>query len=279
MSAVKKTAKAGLYIFSIFVFLIIVGAGFIYMNMGSIAKQITEKVASDALGVPVTIGAMDIILEEKKVSVKDIRIANPSGYKKSHAITVDSVTVAGESFSKQLLTFARVEVDGTNVNVEVTGKGTNLGDLKKNVDKKASTSKTVKKETASDNKKSSHKEEDIKVIVKKFSLTKAQLNPSVTLIDRDLAYITVPDIHLTNIGKKENGIVAQEAVAQIMDAVLERFNESANGAGFLEGLSLEMLNEIGVSTAEVFQKNLKESYEKEVDGFKKGLGNLKGMFE
>ncbi len=278
MSAVKKSAKASLYIFSIFVILLIVGAGFIYVNMGSIAKQLTEKVASEALGVPVTIGDMVITLEEKKVVVTNIKIANPPGYKKSHAITVDSVTVAGESFSKQLLTFARVAVDGTNVNVEVTGKGTNLGDLKKNVDAKKGSSKP--KASSSQSSDGAHgKDEQIKVIVKKFALTKAQLNPSVTLIDKDLAYVTVPDIHLTNIGKKENGVVAQEAVAQIMDAVLERFNESANGAGFLEGLSLEMLNEIGVSTAEVFQKNLKESYEKEVDGFKKGLDDIKGLFE
>lgn len=278
MSVVKKSAKASLYIFSIFVILLIVGAGFIYVNMGSIAKQLTEKVASEALGVPVTIGDMVITLEEKKVVVTNIKIANPPGYKKSHAITVDSVTVAGESFSKQLLTFARVAVDGTNVNVEVTGKGTNLGDLKKNVDAKKGSSKP--KSSSSQNSDGAHgKDEQIKVIVKKFALTKAQLNPSVTLIDKDLAYVTVPDIHLTNIGKKENGVVAQEAVAQIMDAVLERFNESANGAGFLEGLSLEMLNEIGVSTAEVFQKNLKESYEKEVDGFKKGLDDIKGLFE
>ncbi len=61
--------------------------------------------------------------------------------------------------------------------------------------------------------------------------------------------------------------------------MLERFNESSNSAGFLEGLSLDSLNAIGVSTGEVFQKNLNKSYKKEVKKFKKGFQDLKGMFE
>lgn len=267
MSAVKKAAKTSLFLFSAIVILLVCGIAYLYVNMGSIAKQISEQVASQALGVPVTIDSMDIALEEKKVVVSGIKISNPSGYKTGDSISIKTIAIAAESFSKDLLTFARVEVDGTNVNLIVKPEGTNLGDLKKNVD--ARQQNTSGKAKAS----------DMKVIVKKFALTKAQLNPSVTLINKDLAYVTVPDIHLSGIGEKENGILAQEAVEQIMAAVLQQFNKSANGAGFLEGLSLEQLNEIGVSTVDVFQKNLKKSFDEEVDGFKKGVEGLKNMFE
>ncbi len=276
MSAVKKTAKASLYIFSFFVLLLIGGVVYLYANMDSIAKQLSEQLASDALGVDVTIGDIEISLEEKKVVVSDLRIANPPGYAKPEAMSVKTITIAAESFSKELLSFARVEVDGTNVNLEVGKKGTNLGDLKKNIDRKnkGESSSASKKSTSST---TAHSEEEqIKVIVKKFALTRAQLNPSVTLIKKDLAFITVPDIHLSGIGQKENGILAKDAVSQIMDAVLERFNKSANSAGFLEGLSLNVLNDIGLSTSEVFQKNLKKSFDKDVEQFKEGF---QGLFE
>lgn len=267
MSAVKKTAKFSLYLFSFFVVLLVAGGIYLYVNLDSLAKQLSEQVASDALGVPVTIGAMTITLEEKKVVVSGIKVANPPGYKKAHALTIGRIEIAAETLSQELLSFARVSVDGTDVNLEVTGKSTNLGDLKKNVDAGQGSAAAAPEE------------EQIKVIVKKFALTKAQLNPSVTLLDRDLAFVTVPDIHLSGIGQKEGGVVAQEAISQIMAAVLKNFNSAANGAGFLEGLSLDALNNIGVSTGEVFQKNLKKSFDKDVEQLKEGVQGLKGLFK
>lgn len=267
MSVVKKAAKTSLVLFSAFVILLVCGVGYLYVNMGSLAKQLTESVASNALGVPVIIGKMDISLEEKKVVVSNILISNPVGYKKQNAISIDSITVAAESFSKTLLRFARVEVNGTNVNLEVSQSGTNLGDLQVNIAKIQGQSQDRKTAT------------DMKVIVKRFALTKAQLNPSITLLDKEMAFITVPDVILNDIGEKENGILAQDAVAQIMYATLSQFNKASNSAGFLEGLPLELLNQMGVSTVDVFQKNLKESFDKEVDGFKKGVDDLKGLFE
>ncbi len=266
MSAVKKTAKVSLYIFSFFVLLFVAGGVYLYVNMDSLAKQLSEQAASDALGVPVTIGAMHISLEDKKVEVSDIRISNPAGYKKPYAVEVNSVIIAAESLSQDLLNFARVEVDGTTTNLEVNGKSTNLGDLKANIDKKQSDAPASS-------------DEQIKVIVQKFSLTKAQLNPSVTLLDRDLAFVTVPDIHLTGIGEKDGGVLAQDAIGQIMEAVLGKFTLHANSAGFLEGLSLDVLNSMGVSTGDVFKKNLKKSFDNDVEQLKQGVEGFKGLFK
>lgn len=271
MSAVKKTAKATLYLFGFFVLLVVIVGGYMYVNMDSLAKQITEKAASDALGVPVTIGKMQILLDQKKVVVSDVAVSNPSGYEKPNAMTIKTITVAGESFTKKLLVFSDISVDGTAVNLEVNQQGANLGALKK---------KAEQNMASGDGASAPSEKSEMKVIVKKFSLTQAQLTPSVTLLaKKDLPTVKVADIHLKDIGKKENGVLADEAIAQIMNAVLEELNETASSAGFLEGLSLESLNEIGVSTGEVFKKNLKKSYDKEVDKFKKGFEDLKGAFE
>lgn len=267
MSAVKRTAKFSLYIFSFLVLIFVAGAIYVYSNLDSIAKQLSEQVASDALGVPVTIGKMEISIENQQVVVSNIKISNPPGYNKPHAVEVSYVVIAADSLSKELLNFKNVVVDETQVNLEVTGKGTNLSDLKQIIDVRQA--QYVPDPHA----------KPIKVIVQKFSLTKAQLNPRVTLLNQDLASVSVPDIHLTGIGEKENGIVAQDAIAQIMEAILVKFNSSANHAGFLEGLSLDTLNNIGISTGEVFKKNLKKSFDKDVEQLKDGIEGLKGLFK
>ena len=259
MSAVKATAKASVYLFSFFVVFLVAGAIYLYVNMNSLAQQLTEKYASEALGVAVKIGEMDIQLDIKTVIVRNVTIANPKGYTKPHAITVKDITIAGDSFSSDLLTFNKIGVNGTDVTLEVVGQGTNLGDLKKSVEAKSART-------------SEPSGDEIKVIIKKLAMTKAQLNPSVTLIKQDLEPIQVPDIHLKGIGQKENGVHAQDAIAQVMQAVLQNFNKSANSAGFLKGLSLDALNDIGVSTVDVFKKNAQETFDKRVN-------QIKGLFE
>ncbi|MGH1377744.1 MAG: hypothetical protein ACRBB3_02885 [Alphaproteobacteria bacterium] len=280
MSAVKKTARIGLYLLSLLVLLLVGGAVYLYTNMDYLAKQITEQVASDTLGVPVHVGDMKITLEDLKVVVQDVRVSNPKGYNNPDAISIKAIVIDGDSFSRDLLTFARISVSGTNVNLEVDKDGTNISDISNNIaNRSADKSGGSSSHDGHSHDGHSHKGEDVKVIVKKFSLTGAQITPSVTLLGGDLAKVTAPDIHLVGIGQKENGILAQEAIAQIMDVVLQKFSKSSNSAGFLEGMSLDMLNSIGVSTADVFKKNLKKSYEEEVDGFKKGFDEIKTLFE
>ena len=270
MSAVKKTAKVALVTFGVLVLLVVGLGAYLYMNINSIAKGYAEKAASEALGVAVTIGDMDIQPENLKVVVSDIAVANPPGFKNEHAITIKNVTVDGESFSKDKLIFTLVQVDGTQVNLEVAER-VNLGELKKNTQQ-------VEQAAPQDGGKSAAKEGP-KVIVREFALTGAQLTPSMTLTGTEMGTVKVNDIRLKNIGEKEDGVTSEEAIAQIMDAVLDKFNGTANKAGFLAGVPLNMLNDIGVTTGEVFRKNLKNSYDGEVDKLKKGLGSLKGMFE
>ncbi len=278
MSFVKRSAKLSLYLFSFLVVIFVIGVGYLYVNMNGLAKGLAQDVASNALGVPVQIADIDIQLENKKVVVHGVSISNPEGYQKDNAIHVAKITVALEDWSKDLLTFAMVGVEGTEVHLEVRPDGTNLGDIKKRVEAR---SKTVKgaQPSAEQIADVEANKENIKVIVRDFSLTRAQLKPSITLLRKDLTSITVPDIRLSGVGEKENGVLAHEAVAQIMNGVLQELNKTANKAGFLEGLSLDVMNNMGVSTIDVFQKNLKKSYEGEVDKFKQGFEGLKNMIQ
>lgn len=262
MSAVQKSAKASFYIFSVLVFLFIAGVIYFYVNAGSIVKQAAEYAGTQALGVSVTIGKVDVNFEERTVQADNIKIANPKGFKKDHAVKIERVKVIGESFSMPLLTFKEIEVTGTDVNLEVSPEATNLGQLRKNA-QSLNVAEAEPIETDSG--------EDIKVIVKSFKMASARINPSITLVEKDLEPVVAPDIQLTNIGRAENGVVAQEAIAQIMSAVFRDLSVISNNAGFLKGLSLESLNEIGVTTIDAFKNNLQKSFEGEVSEFKKRL--------
>ncbi len=279
MSAVKKAAKTSLVLFSVLVVVFVALGVYLYMNVSGISKELSEQVASDALGVPVTIGEMDVSVSDKLIVVRNLQIANPEGYVKDHAIEVGKITVTANSFSKTLLHLKDVRVEGTNVFLEVRPKGTNLGDIKKNIDAKQAKKNSGSSGSGSaDGEKSSHTKH-LNVMIDDFILFDATIHPSVTLIKKDMGQVVMPDLALKNIGHETNGVKPKEAIRTIVEALLVEMNKSANRARFLEGLSLESVNEMGVNTMEVFQKNLKKSYEDEVDSFKKGFESLKKAFE
>lgn len=278
MSAVKKAAKLSFFIFSFLVLIFVVGGIYLYMNVNGIAKEISEKVASNALGVAVTIDDMDVSVSDKLVVVRGIRVANPDGYNKPYAMEIAKVTVAAESFSRALLHFKDVKVDGTVVHLEVRPRGTNLGDIKKNIDARQEAAGSAGP-GAQDADKSEPVTKDMNVIIDHFVMSESAIIPTTTLVHKDLARVNMANVRLKDIGTAERGIKPKAAIRLIMEEMLVAMNKSANTAGFLEGLSLEIVNGLGVNTLEVFQKNLKKSYENEVEGFKKGFESLKKAFE
>ncbi|MCS5595621.1 MAG: hypothetical protein NZ828_00045 [Alphaproteobacteria bacterium] len=246
--------------------LVIAGGVFVYMNMGSIAKTIAEKVGSDTLGVKVSISSIDISLKNKSVLVSGLSVANPKSFKKPHAMKVGSIHIAMDSFSKELLTFNDVSVKGSELFLEVTPKGTNLSAIKKNIDqnKKAPTEPKEESSKAAP-----------KVILKNFLFAGAQLHPSQTLISgHDLKDVNVPDIKLTGIGVKQNGVLAREAIAQIWEAISKGALKASSNAGLLEGMSADSLKDLS-STMGI--SNIGGSASGKVEKAKEGIKSLFGQ--
>jgi len=219
MSAKKKVFKTR--ILPLILLAMVAGAVFLYLNFGNLAKGITERIASDALGVKVRISSLDVSLADKKVFVNGLTIANPPGYKNAHAITVEKISIGLNNATKELIDFDDIQVEGSVVNLEVTPNGNNLTDLKN-----LAAAKPQKESVGS---------EQIRVIVQKMVIGASTLNPSVTLYDGSLGSIQIPAISLSGLGQRENGILAKDAITQVITKYLSAAQSKANNAGFMKG--------------------------------------------
>lgn len=255
------TSKSILTVSSLAVALMFGGGVYILANLNSFAKPITEKIATRTMGVDVSIGSMDVDLQAKTVEVDDIRVDNPPGYKKPHIITVDRVGVSLAALAKGLVTFNDINVEGTKAYVEVTPSGTNLQDLKALM--------------AAQEKKNPDKEPSaVKVVIDKIAVSEAKVYPSVTLVESlgDMGSVNVPPVVLRGIGTKDNGVLAKDAIQQVMTQLLKSFSKTASQAGFYEGLSADALREIGQTHAQ----DLKDQIESGLDDLS---NDFKGLFE
>lgn len=231
--------------FSALAFALMFGGGvFVFTQLNTLAKPLTERIVSESLGVKVTIGSMNIVLQEKRVDVADVKISNPSGFSKPHAVTIDKVSVALKALAENKVDVQSIAVDGTNVFLEVQKNTTNLHALSGGI-------------------KGGQSEDPLKVIIRRFAMNGAVLHPSVTLIERaDLKPFKVSPVVLTNIGVRENGIFARDAAAQIARALIKKFSQEGSKAGFYEGLSSDVLKEIGASQLDAVKIQIQEEVDK-----------------
>lgn len=241
-------------------FAVLFGGGvYLLMNMNSIAQHMAERIATDTLGVRVSIGSMDISLQDKSVTVSNVRVGNPAGYSGAHSATIEQIHMKAQTLSQALLRFNDISVTGSEVYLEVKQNGTNLTDIKNRVNSKAAAGDKAAQQ--------------IKVIIENMRIERMKVNPSILLIgSQKMEPITVPDIVLTGIGVKENGVLAREAIAQIWTSISKNVSKQANEAGFYEGISPEGFKELGVGRVE----EIKENIQRNVNELSK---DLKYMFD
>jgi|GEM_PF-1289831 len=260
-NANEKKSSLKLIIGGILGFVLMVGL-VLFLNMGSLAKTAIEKIASDTLGVPVTLATLDIKLAEKTITVTGLNVTSPKGFKKPSVIKVGRINIAAESLSPELLVFKQIAVEGTNINLEVTEQATNITTIRNNVDSKAAA-----KPASADQK------APPKVIIRELLFNGMKLNPSMTMAGGDLKPVEISNLRMTNIGDKQQGVLASEAIAVILETITKTSMQASMQAGFLQGMSTDALGDIKNQLG--MPANFKEQAKQGIDNLTSGI---KGLF-
>lgn len=247
-------SKTALTVGSLATALMFGGGLYLYMNFGAIATRMAETVATQTLGVDVNIGAVRVSLQDKKVEVTNIQIANPPGYKAPHAMTIGLMSIQAETLSQELLNFSNASMKNMHINLEVTPTGTNLTDIRDQIKipgREAQAAQDQKTLT--------------KVILREFAAEGGTITPSIAMLDVQPKTFDIPAVHLSGIGEAENGVLAQQAISQIFQALANQSIKAAHTQGLLEGMNGDALKAIGVG---------------KVDQIKETIRNkVKGLFE
>lgn len=240
-------SKTALTIGSLATALMFGGGLYLYMNFGDLAKRLAENVATQTLGVDVDIGVVRVSLQEKKVEVTNIRIANPPGYKNAEAITVGLMTIQAETLSQEMLNFSNATMNDMHINLEVTPNGTNLTDIRNNI-------KVPGREAQAEQDKKTF----TKVILREFAAEGGTITPSISMLETQPQTLNIPSIRLSGIGESENGVLAGQAISQIFQAVADESIKAAHTQGLLEGMDSEVLKGIGVGQIDQIKETIKD---------------------
>jgi hypothetical protein len=221
--------KKGLLVVGLLVLLIAGGAVFLLSGAGDIIKTQIEKQGSLYLGTTVSVANVDLALTEGRLSISELNIANPDGFRDANAFSLNAVTLdLGESLSEPYVV-ETVSINAPEVlyELDASGKG-NLIILKDNLEANlpASESTPEPEPASSDGENPLVIVENVTVSGVRLQLNFENLPTGDLKIDTKAYEITLPTFNAGSIGKP-NGIPADQVGAAIFDIMLEQVIDAA----------------------------------------------------
>jgi hypothetical protein len=218
----------------------------------------------DTVGPKLT--KVDVRLGSAKLSpfsgsgqLTDLFVGNPEGYKMPSAMKLGDIKVAVQpgSVLSDTVIVDEVNIQAPEITFEGSLSGNNLGTILKNLESATGGEKTEKAEKPAASKNGK------KFFVKDLVLKGGKINVSLsTPLGSKSGTLPLPEVHLQNIGSRENGVTAAEMSKQIVRAI-EKTAAEAVAAGMTElGKDLQNLGRGGTGEVDKAAQVLKGLFKK-----------------
>lgn len=218
-------------------------------NLGTIVKVAVNTYGPDIVKTELRLDKADVSVFKAQIRLENFVLGNPEGFSTKNAITVASiwVDVDESTLAKNTVIIDRIEVFQPVITYEIQGMTDNFRSIIDNLKKPGKSEKPVEKEKPV---KESEKKDGRKVVIRDFVLKNIQVKTAAAFAGGEFLSTTISEIHLKNIGEKQNGVdmaqamlvVLNELYGQIVSpdvlGVLE--NELKELEGGLDGIKDEM---------------------------------------
>jgi uncharacterized protein involved in outer membrane biogenesis len=195
--------------------LILIVSIVIGVNLDKIVKTAIETVAPTITQTPVTLNAVSLSVLTGSASVKSLIVGNPPGYQSPSAISIDqaAVSVAPASLLSDKIVVRSIAIQAPEITFEGNPFGANnLGKILDNVNGAAPANNPAPTTPSGKPAK--------KLEVDDFLLAGAKVHVQLTGIVKKQLNLTLPDIHLVDLGKDTDGITAAELTQKVLQQVI-----------------------------------------------------------
>jgi hypothetical protein len=249
-----KKWLAGFFCVILFVVIVLLVAVF---NLGTIVKTAVNKYGPEITKTQMQVDKADVSVFQAKAGLENFVLGNPQGFSSPHAITVGSIIVDVDesTLTKDTVIIDRIEVIAPEITYEIKGTTDNFRTMIDNMKKPGKSGKK-------DGEKKADKKDGKKVIIRDLILKGIKIKTSADIVGGDIATTTISEIHLRNIGEKQNGVDMAEAVLMVLNELYSQV--------------------ISADTLDILKKRFK-GLDDDLGGVKdevKALGGkLKGLFD
>ena len=242
--------------------LVIIVALAIHFFLDSAVKKGVETIGPKMAKVDVKLGGVHISILSGSGRITRLVVGNPEPYKTSNSISVGTAALElkPSSLLADKLVIKSINVEAPEITFEGGLSGNNLSKILANLNESTTGPGGTNVPNATPNE---QKKANKKLEVDDFSITGATLHASLTDLGGKTFTVTLPTIHLTNLGTGPEGITATELTKRVISEIEK---ESVKAVSSSAG-------DIG-KAAESLTKGLGKNSGGAVSNVTRGIGNL-----
>ena len=271
--------KRGLLIGSGVVVLAIVGGVFyVLSSLDTLIKDAVETYGSDVTKAEVKLAEVDLDLTSGKGALRGLMVGNPEGFETPSAFQLGAISVMVDigATSGDKIVITEIVIDKPGVTYELGGGGSNIDAIQKNVDAYMAQfggggKPAAKKDDAGDGP---------KLIIENLYVRGGTVNVSATILAGKTMTAPLPDIHLKDIGKEDDGASPAEVANEVLTSISDGATKAVAGLGI--GKTLDSLKQSLEGATKGGTDALKKSVEGTTGSIKEGAGavggKIKGLF-
>jgi hypothetical protein len=209
--------KKLLWGFLLLLLLALAGGGWwVYHSRDALIADAIRSYGPQITGVPVKLDGVKLEPAEGMVVLNQLELGNPRGFRTAHALAVGQLQIKLDlsSLTQDVVHIERVTISQPQVVYEHASGGSNLDVIQRNVEAyiaaHGSGGQSTEKGAGSTQK---------KVIIDQFSMLAAKADVSAEALQGKSITVSLPDVHVNDIGKKSGGVSPAAATSQIVAAV------------------------------------------------------------
>ncbi len=263
--------------------LIVISGLFVFLkdNLDEIVREIIVTSISEATQTNVSLTQVKLNLKEGVGVLNNYQQGNPVGFQTKYAFRFDQaeLDIDVSSILDDVVIIERVFINHANILYEFNDGKTNFVELKKNIDKnlKKKNSDKENKPIGEQDKISSQSkiQQSKKIIIRSFEMINTEVEAAMPFASSQTLSVQLPTIKLSNIGAKENGLLADELMRVFVDSMEKDLKRAINFKNLVHDLEKDLKEQIDQEAEKAIKKI--ESELGDIENIKE-LKKLKDLF-
>lgn len=254
---------------------------FLKDNLDEIVREIIVTSVSDATQTNVSLAQVKLNLKEGVGVLNNYQQGNPEGFQTKYAFRFDQAELDIDvgTILDDVVIIERVFINHADIVYEFNDGKTNFVELKKNIDKntkkKNSDQKNKPVEDQEKTSSQSKTQQSKKIIIRSFEMINTEVEAAMPFASSQTLSVQLPNIKLSNIGAKENGLLADELLKVFLDAMEKDLKRAVNFKNLVNDLEKDLKKQIDREAEKAIKKI--ESEFGEIENIKE-LKKLKDLF-
>lgn len=198
--------------------LIIIVIVYVYSSLDSLIKGAVEKVGSKVTQVEVQLDEVEVSITSGSGTLRGLTVGNPEAFETANAFRLGEISLKIDvgTITKDTVVIKEILILAPQVTYELGTGGSNIDVIRRNVAAFMATQRTGSKD---ESKPKNGDDEGRKLIIENLYVRDGKVRVSANMLKGKTLSASIPNIHLTDIGKKKGGATPGEVIDKVIGAI------------------------------------------------------------